>query len=123
MMTKVWQFPNGEYISNIHGEYNPATGRRGLSVEITKSIEEAQQFEDSNLSKWFAGKAVEYEEPLILTGTEILVEAVNEWSKYGNQDKEDWNSYWHGAFGSIKPDKRYKTNSDFSYFEEVAEDE
>ena len=130
-MTKVWQFPDGTYLSGGRARsgcycdyYEHKTVQNmheAMQYRFTTSDQE-QTAKNSMLMNHMTGKFVEYTETsLIMTGVSIIKDAIEEWEQKDgfNNDCKSWGDYWHGALNQIKPDKKYKTNSEFSYFEEV----
>lgn len=108
-MAKVWQFPDGTYLKNMVATTDPD---QAAVISTTLII-------DSQLK----GGVIDYRKPLIMTGAEILADAVDEWSRKGgfNDENRSFSDYWKGALDKIKPDRKYKTDGEFSFFEEVTD--
>lgn len=110
-MTKVWQFPDGTYLRNLVTTDNPDDAMRINSVVL--------------FGNQLRGGIVDYDPPLIMTGAEILASAADKWkSKNSNPDRKSWANYLGSALGdldNVKPNRKYKTDGEFSYFEEVGE--
>lgn len=61
----------------------------------------------------------------IMTGDEIIKTALEEWAQKDgfNDERDSWGDYWEGVLDDIEPNHSYKTDSEFSYFEEMSEDD